>query len=85
MVHEAKYIPLEKRIIGGRVRMEPEWAVACDMCEGMKDEFVDPEVGRTPQCISACPHFAIFITNVESLENETRIEAIKRDFNIKKN
>ncbi|MHA1148792.1 MAG: hypothetical protein ACTSR8_11190 [Promethearchaeota archaeon] len=84
LVHESKYIPLEKRIIGGRMRMEPEWAIACDICEGMKEEFVDPKVGREPQCISACPRFAIFITTIEAFKSETRIEAIKREFSIKK-
>ena len=83
-VHSSKYIPLEKRVIGARMRVEPEWAISCDLCEGMKEEFVDPETGKCPQCIQACGNLAIYISTIEALESESRMEAIKRVFNLKK-
>ena len=81
-VHSAKYIPLEKRVVGRRVRIEPEWAIMCDLCEGMKEEFVDPEIGRTPQCIPTCPHFAVCLSTIEAEDNESRTDAIKRIFKL---
>ena len=57
---------------------------ACDMCEGMKEDYIDPAVGKQPQCIAACPHFAIFLTTIEAEVGESRMDAIKREFNIKK-
>lgn len=83
MVHAAKYVPLDKRIIGGRVRIEPEWAITCDLCVGMKEEYVDPEIGKQPQCVAACPHFAIYVATIEASVDETRMDAIKREFQIK--
>jgi Fe-S-cluster-containing dehydrogenase component len=47
----------------------------------MKDEFVDPEVGKKePQCIAVCPKEAISLKNVEQIGEETRIEAVRRLF-----
>jgi len=81
-VHETDYIPLIKRIIGVRKRIETEWAISCDLCKGMKEEFIDPMIGKIPQCIDACPHNAIFISIIDSSENESRIDAINRVFNL---
>ncbi len=83
-VHDTGYVPLKKRIIGKRTRIELEWAISCDLCKGMKDEFVDPEVGKKPQCLCTCPNSALFISTIESYGNESRMEAIKRVFNEKK-
>ncbi len=79
-VHETDYIPLLKRIMGMRERIELEWAITCDLCRGMKEQFVDPELGKKPQCIDVCPHNAIFISILEASENESRIEAMYRVF-----
>jgi len=82
-VHERNYIPLEKRVVGKRKRIELEWAISCDLCQGAKAEYIDPEIGKQPQCIASCPHQAIFVGTIDSLENESRIDAIKRIFNQK--
>jgi Fe-S-cluster-containing dehydrogenase component len=80
LVHESKYFPLTKRIIGMRVRIEMEWVISCDLCSEMKDEFIDRELGRKPQCVDMCPNNAIFIGALESYGNESRSEAINRIF-----
>ena len=80
-VHETEYIPLNKKVIGARNRIELELAISCDLCKGMKDQFIDPEVGRKPQCIDVCPHNAIFVSTLEASMNESRMEAIHRCFN----
>jgi Fe-S-cluster-containing dehydrogenase component len=82
-VHETDFIPLMKRIMGTRKRIELEWAIACDLCRGMKSHFVDPEIGKKPQCVDTCPHNAIFVAIIDSFEDESKIEAIKRVFNQK--
>jgi hypothetical protein len=47
----------------------------------MKEEFIDPEVGkREPQCIALCPKEAISLKSVEQIGEETRIQAVKRLF-----
>jgi len=80
-VHEAEYIPLNKKVIGVRTRIELEWAISCDLCRGMKEQFIDPEVGKKPQCIDACPHNAIFVSSLKVSAKESRMEAIHRVFN----
>ncbi len=79
-VHEKDFIPLNKRIIGARIRIELEWAISCDLCRGMKDYFIDPETGKKPQCVDVCPQNAIFVSTLEAYENESRMEAIHRSF-----
>lgn len=81
LVHGSKYIYLTKRIIGFRKRIEIEWAIFCDLCLEMNDEFVDPILGKIPQCVDKCPNFAIFIATLEPYGNESRMETIKRIFN----
>ncbi len=81
-VHERNYIPLKNKIIGSRKRVELEWAISCDLCKGMKEQFINNE-GKEPQCIKACPHQAIFVSTLNTLEGESRMEAIKRIFNYK--
>lgn len=82
-VHERAYIPLKNKIIGKRKRVELEWAISCDLCKGMKEQFIDTNEGKKPQCIKACPHQAIFVSTLNTLEGESRMEAIKRIFNYK--
>ena len=82
-VHEAEYIPLTKKVIGARTRIELEWAISCDLCRGMKEQFIDTKEGKKPQCIKSCPHQAIFVSTLKALEGESRMEAIKRIFNYK--
>ena len=82
-VHDSKFIPLEKRIVGIRTRLEREWAIACDLCEHMRVELIEPDSEPQPQCVSACPLFAIFIGTIEAYDNETKSEAMKRIFNLK--
>ena len=82
-VHETGYVPLERRVIGMRERIELEWAISCDLCTGARTEYLDPRRGEQPQCIAACPHQAIFISTIKSLQDESRIGAIKRVFNQK--
>ena len=53
--------------------------VICDLCEGMRPEFIDSEDGKpTPQCIEVCPKEAIFLKSVKQIGEESRIEAVKR-------
>ena len=82
-VHDRDYIPLERKAVGTRQRIELEWAILCDLCRSAKEEYLDLEIGKQPQCIPACPHQAIFISTIDSWENESRINAIKRVFNQK--
>jgi len=82
-VHERAYIPLKSKIIGKRKRIEVEWGISCDLCKGMKEQFIDPKEGKKPQCIKSCPHQAIFLSTINILEGESRLEAIKRIFNYK--
>ncbi|MFW9989681.1 MAG: hypothetical protein ACFFC3_13580 [Candidatus Odinarchaeota archaeon] len=79
-VHGTKYIPLERRIIGKRIRNEIEWGIKCDLCIGMKEEFVDFKIGKTPQCESVCSSNAISFGSIKAQKNETRLEALKRVF-----
>jgi len=63
------------------LHIESQKALICDLCEGMKDEFIDEESGiKEPQCILVCPKEAISLKNVEQIGEETRIEAVKRLF-----
>ena len=63
------------------LQLDSQKAITCDLCEGMKEEFIDPEVGKKePQCISVCPKEAISLKNVVQIGEETRIEAAKRLF-----
>ncbi|MHA1459166.1 MAG: 4Fe-4S dicluster domain-containing protein [Promethearchaeota archaeon] len=56
-------------------------ALTCDLCEGMKEDFIDPEVGKKePQCIAVCPKEAIALLNVVQIGEGTRIEAAKKLF-----
>jgi len=56
-------------------------ALVCDLCDNMKEEFIDPEVGKKePQCIAVCPKEAISLKNVEQIGEETRMDAVKRLF-----
>lgn len=56
-------------------------ALVCDLCENMKEDFIDPEVGeREPQCIALCPKEAISLKNVEQIGEETRMQAVRRLF-----
>jgi len=56
-------------------------ALTCDLCEGMKEEFIDAEVGKKePQCIAVCPKEAISLKNVVQIGEGTRIEAAKKLF-----
>ncbi len=56
-------------------------ALTCDLCEAMKEEFIDPEVAKKePQCIVVCPKEAISLKNVVQIGEETRIEAAKKLF-----
>ncbi|MGV9199356.1 MAG: 4Fe-4S binding protein, partial [Promethearchaeia archaeon] len=42
------------------LHLKTQKAVICDLCEGMRDEFIDHTVGRKqPQCIELCPQNAI--------------------------
>ncbi|MFX1277203.1 MAG: hypothetical protein ACFFBP_05940 [Promethearchaeota archaeon] len=79
-IHDNVYIPLNKRIIGARKRIELEWAISCDLCKGINENFIDTMKNNEPQCILACPHSAIFLGSVERIGNESRMEAIKRIF-----
>ena len=82
-VHGRPYIPLKKKIIGKRKRVELEWAISCDLCKGMKEQYIDAKEGKAPQCVKSCPHQAIFVSTLNTLEGESKIEAIKRIFNYK--
>ena len=80
-IHGNDYVPLTKRILGMRKRIELEWAISCDLCQGMRKEYMDSETEKTPQCIIACPADAIFLGTIESVGNVSRIESIKEAFN----
>jgi len=63
------------------LHIDSQKALICDLCESMKEDFIDPEVGKVePQCIAVCPKEAIDLKNVEQIGEETRIEAVKRLF-----
>ena len=79
-VHGMNYKHLKTRIIGVRKRVELEWALACDLCKGALEEFKKSIESSEPQCISVCPNNAIFLTTIDRINNESRIEAIKRVF-----
>lgn len=61
------------------MHLESKCAIACDLCENMKDEFIDPEVGKKePQCIVWCPKEAISLKTVEQIGEESRTAAVRR-------
>jgi len=55
-------------------------ALTCDLCENMKEEFVEEGGKKEPQCIVVCPKEAITLKNVEQIGEESRIDAVKRLF-----
>ncbi len=56
-------------------------ALVCDLCEDMKEDYIDPEVGKKePQCIAVCPKEAISLKNVVQIGEETRMDAAKKLF-----
>lgn len=56
-------------------------ALVCDLCESMKEEYIDAESGKIePQCIIVCPKECISLKNVVQIGEETRIQAAKRLF-----
>ncbi|MHA1803259.1 MAG: 4Fe-4S dicluster domain-containing protein [Promethearchaeota archaeon] len=63
------------------LHIDSQKALVCDLCENMKEEFIDPEKGvPEPQCIEVCPKEAISLKNVEQIGEETRFDAVKRLF-----
>ncbi len=63
------------------LHLDTQKALVCDLCENMREEFIDPEVGKPePQCIELCPREAISLKTVEQIGEETRIDAVKRLF-----
>ena len=63
------------------LHLSSQKALVCDLCEGMKEEFIDPDVGkREPQCIAVCPKEAISLKNVVQIGEGSRIEAAKKLF-----
>jgi len=63
------------------LHIESQKALICDLCENMKEDYIDEESGiKEPQCILVCPKEAISLKNVEQIGEETRIEAVKRLF-----
>jgi len=63
------------------LHLDNQKALVCDLCENMREEFIDPEVGKPePQCIEMCPREAIALKTVEQIGEETRIDAVKRLF-----
>ncbi|MFO8017253.1 MAG: 4Fe-4S binding protein [Promethearchaeia archaeon] len=51
------------------LHLESQTALICDLCEGMKEKFIDPEVGEPePQCLKVCPQEAISITSSIKLQ-----------------
>lgn len=61
------------------LHLETQKAITCDLCEGMKDEFVDPTKGKKePQCVEVCPKEAVALKSVEQIGEESRIDAVKR-------
>ncbi len=79
-VHNTNYKHLKTRIIGARKRIELEWALSCDLCKGALEAFKISIESNEPQCISACPNNAIFLATIKRIDDESRIEAIKRVF-----
>ena len=84
LVHDSKYLSLEQRVIGARTRQEKEFAISCDLCEHIKEEFLDSNTRPQPQCITVCPVQAIFITTIIAYDYESSSEALKRIFNLEK-
>jgi Fe-S-cluster-containing dehydrogenase component len=63
------------------LHLNTQKALVCDLCESMKDEFIDPAVGKKePQCIVVCPKECISLKSVEQIGQESRIDAVKRLF-----
>jgi len=63
------------------MHIQTQKALVCDLCENMKEEFIDPEIGeKEPQCIAVCPKEAISLKTVEQVGEETRFDAVKRLF-----
>jgi len=61
--------------------MSTQKAICCDLCENMREEFIDDESGKIePQCILVCPKEAISLKDVEQIGEESRIDAVKRLF-----
>jgi Fe-S-cluster-containing hydrogenase component 2 len=81
-VHDTNYKHLKTRIIGARKRIELEWALFCDLCKGTLEKFKNSTESNEPQCITACPNKAIFLVSIERINEESRIEAIKRVFSL---
>lgn len=63
------------------LHMSSQKALVCDLCVGMKEEFIDEESGKKePQCVLVCPKECISLKNVAQIGEETRIAAAKRLF-----
>lgn len=63
------------------IHLDTMKAITCDLCETMREEFIDPEVGKKePQCIVVCPKEAISLKTVVQVGEETRIDAARRIF-----
>ncbi len=62
------------------IHIDTEKAILCDLCESMKEEFIDPAQGKVPQCIEVCPKEAISLKDVEQLGEQTRVAAVRRLF-----
>ena len=63
------------------LHMSTQKAICCDLCETMREEFIDDESGEIePQCILVCPKEAISLKDVEQIGEESRIDAVKRLF-----
>ena len=54
------------------LHIESQKALICDLCEGMKEEFIDPAVGeKKPQCVEVCPQKAISLKKSIALEKKS--------------
>ena len=63
------------------LHIQSQKALICDLCETMKDDYIDPERGeKYPACIDVCPKEAISLKDVEQIGEEKRIDAVKRLF-----
>lgn len=63
------------------LHMVTQKAITCDLCEAMRDEFIDEDSGKKePQCILVCPKEAISLKDVEQIGEEKRIDSVKRLF-----
>jgi Fe-S-cluster-containing hydrogenase component 2 len=52
------------------MHIDKKIALVCDLCKGMKEEFIDTEVGkREPQCKIVCPTQAISLKTSISFKN----------------